>query len=100
MRVLMVVFHLPQGSTPAVHRDFRQAVYGANTSSMGGRYRYRRRGLLDDIPHVRLYWGTVLILERDFKHLRKLFKVYSAEYEIREVKPLKKDLKVLEVALQ
>ncbi len=29
-------------------------LYGQRTSSHGGKYVYRRKGLLDEIPHVRL----------------------------------------------
>src|SRR3990170_2520521 len=34
-------------------------LYGQATSSHGGWYRYRRRGLLDDVPHRRLIRGVL-----------------------------------------
>jgi len=61
----LVVFHLPLGSSPADHREFRRRIYGEDTASWGGRYRYRRRGILDDLPHVRLYWGVVIVRRED-----------------------------------
>ncbi len=61
----LVVFHLPAGSSPAAHRAFRRRIYGESTTSWGGRYQYRRRGILDDVPHVRLYWGAVLLRRED-----------------------------------
>jgi len=61
----LVVFHLPTGSSPAKHREFRRRIYGEDTTSWGGRYSYRRRGMLDEIPHVRLYWGAVIVRRED-----------------------------------
>ncbi len=100
MRVLIVIFHLPKGTSSARHWKFRQSVYGVTTSSGKGRYRYRRIGLLDDIPHVKLYWGAILILQRDLKRLKELLETFSAEFETREVKPTKADLKELGVVIQ
>lgn len=62
---VLVVFHLPPGSPPGSHREFRRRIYGEETASWGGRYRYRRRGVLDDLPHVRLYWGIVIVRRED-----------------------------------
>jgi hypothetical protein len=100
MRVVIVAFRLPKGSTPSVHRRFRRAVYGEDTSSWGGRYKYRRRGLLDEIPHVRLQWGVVLVLERDLALLEALLKEHAAEYAWREVKPTSEDMEVLSIESQ
>ena len=100
MPIVVVAFHLPIGAPKGVYRDFHRAVYGEETSSWGGRYGYRRHGLLDDIPHVRVYWGLVLLRARDLPLLRKLLEAYSAEYFVREIKPLKEDLVGLGVKLQ
>lgn len=62
---VLVVFHLPPGSSSANHREFRRRIYGEETASWSGRYRYRRRGVLDDLPHVRLYWGVVIVRRED-----------------------------------
>ena len=66
---VLVVFHLPAGSPPAEHRAFRRRIYGEDTSSWGGRYAYRRRGLLDGLRHVRLYWGVVIVRREDAARL-------------------------------
>jgi len=59
---VLVVFHLPEGTGKAKHTVFRRKIYGEETSSWKGRYRYHRTGILDKIPHVRLYWGVVIVL--------------------------------------
>lgn len=95
MPIVVVAFHLPHGAPKAVHRDFHRAIYGEGTSSHDGKYRYHRRGLLDDVPHVWVYWGIVLLRSKDLPLLRGLLEAYSAEYFVREIKPLKKDLDCL-----
>src|SRR3989304_1199860 len=65
----LVVFPLPAGSPPAAHKAFRRALYGEDPSSWGGRYASRRRGLLDDVPHARLYWGVVILRREDAPRL-------------------------------
>jgi hypothetical protein len=75
-------------------------MYGENTSSWGGRYKYRRRGLLDEIPHVRLQWGVVLVHKRDLALLEASLKEHAAEYAWREVKPTSEDMEVLSMEPQ
>jgi len=65
MEGVLMVFFLPLGSSKKRHRDFRRVIYGEETSSWGGRYRYRRKGVLDRLPHVLLYTGVVIIGKRD-----------------------------------
>jgi len=71
MHGALLVFFLPPRSPLGAHRRFRRAVYGEQTSSWSGRYRYRRRGLLDDLPHVLLYTGVVIVRDEDAGRLRR-----------------------------
>ncbi len=40
-------------------------LVGQRTSSHGGTYVYRRKGLLDEIPHVRLIRGVITVGTED-----------------------------------
>ena len=71
---ILIVFHLPEGSSTAQHRTFRRRIYGEETSSWEGRYRYHRKGILDTIPHVRLYWGIIIVKETDAPGIIRLIK--------------------------
>jgi hypothetical protein len=82
---VLLVFHLPPGSTPAEHRTFRRRVYGEATSSWGGKYRYRRKGALEAIPHVRLYWGVVIVRGQDGRKTTRLLRDEGAEVSSRQV---------------
>jgi len=99
MRAVLVVFHLPEGSSLTEHRGFRRVVYGEETSSHGGQYRYRRRGVLDEVPHVRLYWGAVIVGKEDWRKLRRVLQERGAVYHDREVIPTAADRKALATAV-
>lgn len=74
-----MVFHLPPGSAPAAHRTFRRRVYGEESSSWGGKYQYHRKGILEEIPHVRLYWGVIIIRPQDQGRLTRWLRKEGAE---------------------
>jgi hypothetical protein len=91
MKAVIVVFHLPNGTPSRVHKQFRRRLYGEETSSWEGRYRYRRKGILDKIPHVLLYWGIVIIHLDDMDVLMALLNEYSAIVHVRKVVAIKED---------
>jgi hypothetical protein len=91
MKAVIVVFHLPVGTPSKVHKEFRRKVYGEATSSWKGRYHYRRKGFLDGIPHVLLYWGVVIINRHDLASLKHILGQYSAAVHVRTVIAIKGD---------
>ena len=95
MRVIVILFHLPEGSSNARHKEFARRLYGRATSTWGGKYRYQLRGQLDEIPHVRLFRGAVLIRKEDYPMLETILQSFSAEYVWREVKPSEEDVQLL-----
>jgi hypothetical protein len=100
MRVVVVLFRLPEGSSNARHKEFHRMIHGRNTSTWGGKYSYRLRGLLDEMPHVKMFRCAVLIRKEHLPMLEMLLRSYSAEYLWREVKPSKEDLQALSKPLE
>ncbi len=66
-------------------------LYGQRTSSHGGKYVYRRRGLLDEVPHVRLIRGVILVRTEDAKRVIGFLEGHGAEVHPRAVKLTKAD---------
>lgn len=60
-------------------------LYGQKTSSHGGKYVYRRKGLLDEIPHVRLIRGVILVRREDAAMATKFLEGMGAEVHVRTV---------------
>lgn len=98
MLAVIVLFRLPKGSSNAEHQQFRRRLYGRDASTWSGKYRYRLKGLLDEIPHVRFISGAIMIRKEDLPKVEDLLQDFSAEYIWREVKPWKEDLRVLSVS--
>ncbi len=71
-------------------------LYGPRTSSHGGKYVYRRKGLLDEIPHVRLIWGVVIVRTEDAERVQQQLKAYGAEIHERRILLTREDLASLE----
>ena len=95
----LVVFHLPYGSAPALHRTFRRRVYGEESSSWGGKYRYHRKGILEEIPHVRLYWGVVIIRSQDQAGLTRWLRKEGAKVMVRRLWLTPSDRRSLQVGI-
>ena len=53
------------------------------TRSRGGRYVYRRRGLLDETPHVRLIRGVGIVRMEDVGRVAAMFGDVGAEVHMR-----------------
>jgi len=95
MRGTIVIFHLPPKTPANVHKRFRKKVYGEATSSWGGRYHYRRQGILDTIRHVKLYKGVVILLPEDVEMFVEFVKGYDAVIHVRRVELIIEDQQLL-----
>jgi hypothetical protein len=91
----IIVFRFKEKTEQKSINQFCKKFYGQNTSSHGGKYQYRRHGLLDNIPHIKLI-GGVIIIKKDFaEKVIDFLKEYNAEFYIREVILLYEDEVVL-----
>jgi hypothetical protein len=91
----VIVFRFKEKTEQKSINQFCKKFYGQNTSSHGGKYQYRRHGLLDNIPHIKLI-GGVIIIKKDFAEIVIDFlKEYSTEFYIRDVILLHEDEVVL-----
>ncbi len=75
--------------------DLVKKLYGQRTSSHGGKYVYRRKGLLDEIPHVRLIRGVIIVRIEDAVRVIRFLEQIGAEVHERTVTLTPKDRKVL-----
>lgn len=78
----LFAFRLKDQSTTATSR-LSKKLYGQATSSGG--YSYRRKGLLDEIPHRRLIRGVFVLREKDAPAVRRLLRELGCEIHERRV---------------
>ncbi len=91
----IIVFRFKEKTEQKSINQFCKKFYGQNTSSHGGKYQYRRTGLLDNIPHIKLI-GGVIIVKKDFtEKVIDFLKEYNAEFYIRDVILLYEDEVIL-----
>ena len=70
-------------------------MYGQRTSSHGGRSVVRRKGLLDDVPHVRLIRGAVIVRTEDAERVTRFLSRSGPEVHARRVELTMEDREAL-----
>ena len=91
---ILLAFRLRK-SDPNLASMFVKKLYGQPTSSHGGKYRYRRKGLLDDIPHRKLIRGVIVVREEDAQKVVSFLKDFDTEFHRRVVELTLQDIKEL-----
>ncbi len=95
MKGTLIAFTVPTGKDRVRASAFAKAFYGQETSSHHGKYRYRRHGLLDDIPYNKLIRGVIIIQTDDMKQVIEFLEQHSAEYYVRVVELTGMDREVM-----
>ena len=96
MQVIILIFHLPPAMKNSDLGKFVKRFYGQETSAQNGKYRYRRKGLLDQIPHHKLLRGVIIIRNSDLDYVMKLLVEWNAVVNQRIIEPTEEDLKILQ----
>lgn len=91
----ILVFRFPKKTNQKSLNQFCKKFYGQETSSHGGKYRYKRKGLLDNIPHIKLIGGVVIVSNVNVDRLIQFLKEYDAEFFVRDVTLLPEDEVIL-----
>lgn len=95
MRTSLLVFRLPPGTPNNELGRFVKEFYGQETSSWGGKYSYRRPGLLDGVAHRKLLRGVLIVRERDAGRVLEFLREWKAQVEVRSVRPNAEDTRIL-----
>lgn len=91
----IIVFRFKGKTEQKSINQFCKKFYGQNTSSHGGKYQYRRQGLLDNIPHIKLIGGVIIVTKDFAEKVIEFLKEYNAEFYIRDVILLDEDKVIL-----
>jgi len=63
--------------------QFCKKFYGQDTSTSGKKY--RRIGLLDRVPHIKLARGVVIVSEKEAGEVIKFLKKSGVDFHVRDV---------------
>ena len=90
-----VVFKLPTGNDKITSSAFTKALHGQKISTHHGKYVYRKRGILDDIPYRKLIRGAFIIQNKDKKQITDFLDRFYAEYYVRVIKLTEDDCEIM-----
>ena len=76
-----IIFYSQKHIEPKQRTKFKKELTGHNDSSHGGRYKYRIRGALEKIPHIKPNNASMIIQEKNYKKILKIIRKYTTDYE-------------------
>lgn len=91
----LICYTLGSRPTPAQRNKFRKKFLGYLNHSCGGRYKYRRKGLMDEIPHIKLVRSVFIVRKEDGQKVVDFLKKNDAKVFVRDVILTPDDRKVL-----
>ena len=74
---------------------FLRELIGHNDKSHHGRYTYHKRGLLDEIPHIKPARCVIVVSRKQSSQVINLLKKYAVDAYMRDIILTKSDLKIL-----
>lgn len=79
-------------------KKFCNRLYGYTDYSQGGRYAYKRKGLLSDIPHIRInpIRSVLVVKEGDAEDIISFLQEFGADIFARRITLEKEDIEKLE----
>jgi hypothetical protein len=72
---IIVYHHTP--ATPTEANRFCQKIYGQATSSGG--YHYRRKGVMEEVPHWRAAKNVLVVHEKDLRQVVRALRAWTSE---------------------
>jgi lipoate-protein ligase A len=97
MKGMLIAFRIYKNTDARTVNRFCQKFYGQAVSSHGGKYHYHRKGLLEDIPHVKLIRSVIIVSTRDADKVIRFLREFNAEVHVRDVTLTHEDRKTLQV---
>ena len=64
---------------------FNRIIYGYTDNSNNNAYQYKRKGILSQIPHLRLLKGALVIKKEDTNKIKHVLKKYGVKYEVYDI---------------
>ena len=93
----MIIYRLKPPQNPNMASVLVKKLYGQKTTSHKGKYQYRRKGLLDDIPAHKLIRGVIIVREEHKDTVLSFLNEYDTEVFVRRVELEDDDLKALDI---
>lgn len=83
------------GTSPTFINRFVQKFYGQDTTNHKGKYKHHRHGFMEDISHIKLIRGVIIIKTSDLEKVLNFLNDYNAEVHTRDITLTPEDEKIL-----
>ncbi len=64
---------------------FNREIYGYTDNSNNNAYQYKRKGILSQMPHLRLLKGAFVVKKKDIGKIKPILKKYKVKYEVYDI---------------
>jgi hypothetical protein len=92
MKAKIITYSVKHLSIPK-QNQLRKGLNGHTDRSHGGKYKYRREGLLDKIKHIKPNRSTVIAPIKEANQIIKLLEQYSAKILSYDIQIAKREFK-------
>jgi len=75
-----IIFYSQKEIVPKERTKFKKELAGHKDSSHGGRYKYKIKGLLDQIKHIKPCHAALIVKNKDLSKVIQLIKKYEIQY--------------------
>lgn len=89
-----IIFYSQKQILPKARTMFKKELAGHNDASHGGKYKYRRKGLLDSISYIKPCHAALIIKDKDAGKIINLIERYGIPYQIYNLEVKLKDFKI------
>ena len=96
----LVCYTLGSKPTAAERNRFRKQFLGYTDFSNKGKYRYARKGLLSEIPHIKIIRSIIIVRKEDCKQVVEFLKTYNATIFVKTVILTAEDQGYLELLIK
>jgi len=95
MKGRLIAFRVYKNTDRKTTNRFCQKFYGQNTTSHKEKYHHHKQGLMEDIPHIKLIRGAIVVVEKNARKVIRFLKNFNAEIHTRKVTLTAADKKAL-----
>ena len=88
----LICYSLGPNRSQAERNKFRKMLWGYIDHSNRGKYKYNRKGIMSNIPHIKLAKAVFIVKHEDAKRIIKLMKKFNAIYHTRTAILTKEDI--------
>ena len=85
MLLYIVAFRLPKGTDTNTLNKFVRGLFGQDSRSWNGRYKFHRKGIMEEVPFRKFMRGVIIIQESDLDKIILYLSGYKAEYYVGKV---------------